>query len=176
MEKKRNLTLMQKMTLWFTLIILLPSCVLSMVLYRTMTARAYDLLVEDNYAVLNIARESISRSAASVENMVEMLSLDSDLNQLLSDGKQTQYQRVVKILFELGDLFSQAQLMLSGLDARVSLYFMDARIPETYWSFLRFERLERRENYQRFLSTGKNAGWSGLDWIYPEETDLRPVG
>lgn len=176
MEKKRNLTLMQKMTLWFTLIILLPSCVLSMVLYRTMTARAYDLLVEDNYAVLNIARESISRSAASVENMVEMLSLDSDLNKLLSDGKQTQYQRVVKILFELGDLFSQAQLMLSGLDARVSLYFMDARIPETYWSFLRFERLERRENYQRFLSTGKNAGWSGLDWIYPEETDLRPSG
>ena len=71
MEKKRNLTLMQKMTLWFTLIILLPSCVLSMVLYRTMTARAYDLLVEDNYAVLNIARESISRSAASVENMVD---------------------------------------------------------------------------------------------------------
>ena len=89
-EKGKSLSLMQKMMIWFILIILLPSCVLSLVLYRTLTDRAYDLLVEDNCAVLNIARESIGRSAASVENMVEMVSLDTDLNKLLSDRRQTQ--------------------------------------------------------------------------------------
>ena len=52
MEKKRSLSLMQKMTLWFILIILLPSCVLSVVLCRALTDRAYDILVEDHYAVL----------------------------------------------------------------------------------------------------------------------------
>ncbi|MDY3279019.1 MAG: hypothetical protein SOX25_02770, partial [Eubacteriales bacterium] len=89
MEKKRSLSLMQKMMLWFILIILLPSCVLSVVLYRALTDRAYDILVEDHYAVLSIARESVSRSAASVENLVEMLSLNAELNQLAADSKQS---------------------------------------------------------------------------------------
>lgn len=63
--------------------------------------------MEDHYAVLGIARESISRSAASVESMVEMLSLNAELNKLLTDSKQTPYQRVVKILFDVGDTVAQ---------------------------------------------------------------------
>lgn len=176
MEKKRSLSLMQKMTLWFILIILLPSCVLSVVLCRALTDRAYDILVEDHYAVLGIARESISRSAASVESMVEMLSLNADLNKLLTDSKQTPYQRVVKILFDVGDTVAQAQLMLSGLDARVTLFSEDERIPETYWNFLRLKRLDSLPQYERFLLAGETRGWGGIGPVYPTETVLRPAG
>ena len=176
MVKKRSLSLMQKMTLWFILIILLPSCVLSVVLCRALTDRAYDILVEDHYAVLGIARESISRSAASVENMVEMLSLNAELNKLLTDSKQTPYQRVVKILFDVGDTVAQAQLMLSGLDARVTLFSEDERIPETYWSFLRLKRLDSLPQYERFLLAGETRGWGGIGPVYPTETVLRPAG
>ena len=176
MEKKRSLSLMQKMTLWFILIILLPSCVLSVVLCRALTDRAYDILVEDHYAVLGIARESISRSAASVENMVEMLSLNAELNKLLTDSKQTPYQRVVKILFDVGDTVAQAQLMLSGLDARVTLFSEDERIPETYWNFLRLKRLDSLPQYERFLLAGETRGWGGIGPVYPTETVLRPAG
>lgn len=176
MEKKRSLSLMQKMTLWFILIILLPSCVLSVVLCRALTDRAYDILVEDHYAVLGIARESISRSSASVENMVEMLSLNAELNKLLTDSKQTPYQRVVKILFDVGDTVAQAQLMLSGLDARVTLFSEDERIPETYWNFLRLKRLDSLPQYERFLLAGETRGWGGIGPVYPAETVLRPAG
>ena len=176
MEKKRSLSLMQKMTLWFILIILLPSCVLSVVLCRALTDRAYDILVEDHYAVLGIARESISRSAASVESMVEMLSLNAELNKLLTDSKQTPYQRVVKILFDVGDTVAQAQLMLSGLDARVTLFSEDERIPETYWNFLRLKRLDSLPQYERFLLAGETRGWGGIGPVYPTETVLRPAG
>lgn len=175
-EKGKSLSLMQKMMIWFILIILLPSCVLSLVLYRTLTDRAYDLLVEDNCAVLNIARESIGRSAASVENMVEMVSLDTDLNKLLSDRRQTQYQRVVKILYEVNELIAQTQLMLSEMDARLSVYFSDAAIPETYWTLMKLERLEGSEDYAAFLRTGETKGWAGVDYVYPLETTLRPAG
>lgn len=176
MEKKRSLSLMQKMTLWFILIILLPSCALSVVLCRALTDRAYDILVEDHYAVLGIARESISRSAASVESMVEMLSLNAELNKLLTDSKQTPYQRVVKILFDVGDTVAQAQLMLSGLDARVTLFSEDERIPETYWNFLRLKRLDGLPQYERFLLAGETRGWGGIGPVYPTETVLRPAG
>lgn len=176
MEKKRSLSLMQKMTLWFILIILLPSCVLSVVLCRALTDRAYDILVEDHYAVLGIARESISRSAASVESMVEMLSLNAELNKLLTDSKQTPYQRVVKILFDVGDTVAQAQLMLSGLDARVTLFSEDERIPETYWNFLRLKRLDSLPQYEHFLLAGETRGWGGIGPVYPTETVLRPAG
>ena len=176
MEKKRSLSLMQKMTLWFILIILLPSCVLSVVLCRALTDRAYDILVEDHYAVLGIARESISRSAASVESMVEMLSLNAELNKLLTDSKQTPYQRVVKSLFDVGDTVAQAQLMLSGLDARVTLFSEDERIPETYWNFLRLKRLDSLPQYERFLLAGETRGWGGIGPVYPTETVLRPAG
>lgn len=176
MVKKRSLSLMQKMTLWFILIILLPSCVLSVVLCRALTDRAYDILVGDHYAVLGIARESISRSAASVENMVEMLSLNAELNKLLTDSKQTPYQRVVKILFDVGDTVAQAQLMLSGLDARVTLFSEDERIPETYWNFLRLKRLDSLPQYERFLLAGETRGWGGIGPVYPTETVLRPAG
>lgn len=176
MVKKRSLSLMQKMTLWFILIILLPSCVLSVVLCRALTDRAYDILVEDHYAVLGIARESISRSAASVESMVEMLSLNAELNKLLTDSKQTPYQRVVKILFDVGDTVAQAQLMLSGLDARVTLFSEDERIPETYWNFLRLKRLDSLPQYERFLLAGETRGWGGIGPVYPTETVLRPAG
>ena len=176
MEKKRSLSIMQKMTLWFILIILLPSCVLSVVLCRALTDRAYDILVEDHYAVLGIARESISRSAASVENMVEMLSLNAELNKLLTDSNQTPYQRVVKILFDVGDTVAQAQLMLSGLDARVTLFSEDERIPETYWNFLRLKRLDSLPQYERFLLAGETRGWGGIGPVYPTETVLRPAG
>lgn len=176
MEKKRSLSLMQKMTLWFILIILLPSCALSVVLCRALTDRAYDILVEDHYAVLGIARESISRSAASVESMVEMLSLNAELNKLLTDSKQTPYQRVVKILFDVGDTVAQAQLMLSGLDARVTLFSEDERIPETYWNFLRLKRLDSLPQYERFLLAGETRGWGGIGPVYPTETVLRPAG
>lgn len=176
MEKKRSLSLMQKMTLWFILIILLPSCALSVVLCRALTDRAYDILVEDHYAVLGIARESISRSAASVESMVEMLSLNAELNKLLTDSKQTPYQRVVKILFDVGDTVAQAQLMLSGLDARVTLFSEDERIPETYWNFLRLKRLGSLPQYERFLLAGETRGWGGIGPVYPTETVLRPAG
>ena len=176
MEKKRSLSLMQKMTLWFILIILLPSCVLSVVLCRALTDRAYDILVEDHYAVLGIARESISRSAASVESMVEMLSLNAELNKLLTDSKQTPYQRVVKILFDVGDTVAQAQLMLSGLDARVTLFSEDERSPETYWNFLRLKRLDSLPQYERFLLAGETRGWGGIGPVYPTETVLRPAG
>ena len=176
MEKKRSLSLMQKMMLWFILIILLPSCVLSVVLYRALTDRAYDILVEDHYAVLSIARESVSRSAASVENMVEMLSLNAELNQLVADSKQSPYQRVLKILYDVGETVAQAQLMLSSLDARVTLYSADTRIPETYWIFLRLERLETASPYQRFLQQGANRGWGGIGPVYPRETTLRTAG
>lgn len=176
MEKKRSLSLMQKMTLWFILIILLPSCVLSVVLCRALTDRAYDILVEDHYAVLGIARESISRSAASVESMVEMLSLNAELNKLLTDSKQTPYQRVVKILFDVGDTVAQAQLMLSGLEARVTLFSEDERIPETYWNFLRLKRLDSLPQYERFLLAGETRGWGGIGPVYPTETVLRPAG
>ena len=176
MVKKRSLSLMQKMTLWFILIILLPSCVLSVVLCRALTDRAYDILVKDHYAVLGIARESISRSAASVESMVEMLSLNAELNKLLTDSKQTPYQRVVKILFDVGDTVAQAQLMLSGLDARVTLFSEDERIPETYWNFLRLKRLDSLPQYERFLLAGETRGWGGIGPVYPTETVLRPAG
>lgn len=176
MEKKRSLSLMQKMTLWFILIILLPSCALSVVLCRALTDRAYDILVEDHYAVLGIARESISRSAASVESMVEMLSLNAELNKLLTDSKQTPYQRVVKILFDVGDTVAQAQLMLSGLDAHVTLFSEDERIPETYWNFLRLKRLDSLPQYERFLLAGETRGWGGIGPVYPTETVLRPAG
>ena len=175
MVKKRSLSLMQKMTLWFILIILLPSCALSVVLCRALTDRAYDILVEDHYAVLGIARESISRSAASVESMVEMLSLNAELNKLLTDSKQTPYQRVVKILFDVGDTVAQAQLMLSGLDARVTLFSEDERIPETYWNFLRLKRLDSLPQYERFLLAGETRGWGGIGPVYPTETVLRPA-
>lgn len=173
MKKTKSLTMMQKLMLWFVLIILLPSLVLSMVLYRALTDRAYDILVEDRYAVLGIARESIDRSAASVENMVEMLSLNAELNTLVADGKQTLYQRVLK-LYDVSETVAQAQLMLSGLDARVTLYSADDSIPETYWGFLHMERMESMPHYQRFLAQEKSRGWGGVGPVYPKETVLRP--
>lgn len=91
-----------------------------------------------------------------------MLSLNAELNKLLTDSKQTPYQRVVKILFDVGDTVAQAQLMLSGLDARVTLFSEDERIPETYWNFLRLKRLDSLPQYERFLLAGETRGWGGI--------------
>ncbi len=173
MKKKKSLTLMQKMMIWFILIILLPSLMLSSILYRVQTDRAYDILVENHYAVLGMARESILRSAASVENLVEMLSLNAELHQLVADSKQTPYQRVMKILYDVGESIAQAQLMLSDLNARITLYSADDRIPETYWTFLHLDRLENMTSYQNFLTNDKSKGWGGVGLMYPQETVLR---
>ena len=100
----------------------------------------------------------------------------AELNKLLTDSKQTPYQRVVKILFDVGDTVAQAQLMLSGLDARVTLFSEDERIPETYWNFLRLKRLDSLPQYERFLLAGETRGWGGIGPVYPTETVLRPAG
>ena len=105
-----------------------------------------------------------------------MLSLNAELNQLAADSKQSPYQRVLKILYDVGETVAQAQLMLSSLDARVTLYSADTRIPETYWNFLRLERLETASPYQRFLQQGANRGWGGIGPVYPPETTLRTAG
>lgn len=172
-KKKQSLTMMQKMMLWFMLIILLPSCILSAVLYQALTDRAYELLVEENNAVMNIARESIHRSANSVESIVENISLDQELRRLLTDSRQTTYQRIATILYDVENTISRAKLMLSGLDARFTLFFADEQIPEAYWTYLKLERLEDMPNYQHFLQMNTSSGWGGIGKLYPEETIIR---
>lgn len=163
-------SLARKMMRWFMLIILVPSSVLSIVLYATAAGRNYDTLVGDYSAMLGMVAENIQNNAALVENIMEVLSYNSDILKLLTDEKQNQFSRVIAQQYDVSDVLAQSKAFLAPLGANIVLFAEDARVPVSYWYLLNMWDVQGEPDYQAFLASGKNAGWVGLGPIYPEST------
>lgn len=163
-------SLVRKMMLWFMLVILVPTVVLSVFLYATAAGRYYDTLVEDDYAMLRMAGENIQSNAAMVENIMEVLSFNRDVLKLLTDDKQSQYSRVIAQQYDVYDAIAQSRAFLSPLEANIVLFAKDERVPVSYWYLLNLESALDTPDYQAFIHSGKNDAWVGTGMIYPEST------
>ncbi|WP_346026460.1 sensor histidine kinase [Beduinella massiliensis] len=167
-------SLARKMMLWFTLVILVPSVVLSIFLYGTAAGRYYDTLVEDDYAILGMACENIRNSSAMVENIVEVLSFNRDVLKLLTDERMSQYSRVIMQQNEVQEALAQSRAFLSPLEANIVLFARDERVPVSYWYLLNLNSALDTPDYQAFAQSGRSDAWVGMGMIYPPSTVIFP--
>lgn len=170
MGAKRKSGLMRNALKLYVLAILVPSTVLSAWLCATTVQYHTRQTVEDGQTVLRVMRDSILTNASLVENMTDLLAYDNGVQRLLSNVRMSDYERIVTQIYDVRETIGLAQSYLGELDGNIVLFAADERVPESFWSVMRMNRLEGTEDYERFQASGGESAWVGIAPLRPEST------
>ena len=158
MEEHRRRSLLSRLTVMFSVIILLGCAVICVYTYRIEMNQQLEECYNANLVMLRTLGQEMDNTLAQVEILTQELAYDPDVTRIFQEQNLNRF--IVDLMFEVQRRVEVSESHLAGLNADVLLVRPDDKMPESYGLCVNAPYMANRPDYADFLQSGQSAGWS----------------
>lgn len=158
MSQRRTISLLNKLTLLFSVIILFACAVICVYTYRIEINRQVDECYNANMLLMRSLAQEIDNALAQVEIITQELAYDTDIKDTFQEDDVSRF--IVKLMFDAQERVEISESHLSSLNADMVLIRLDDMMPESYGLSINRSYMAERKDFMAFLADNRISGWS----------------
>lgn len=161
MSQRRPISLLNKLTLLFSVIILFACAVICVYTYRIEINRQVDECYNANMLLMRSLAQEIDNALAQVEIITQALAYDTDIKDTFQEDDVSRF--IVKLMFDAQERVEISESHLSSLNADMVLIRLDDMMPESYGLSVNRSYMAERKDFMAFLADNRISGWSTVE-------------
>lgn len=161
MSQRRPISLLNKLTLLFSVIILFACAVICVYTYRIEINRQVDECYNANMLLMRSLAQEIDNALAQVEIITQELAYDTDIKDTFQEDDVSRF--IVKLMFDAQERVEISESHLSSLNADMVLIRLDDMMPERYGLSVNRSYMAERKDFMAFLADNRISGWSTVE-------------
>lgn len=161
MSQRRPISLLNKLTLLFSVIILFACAVICVYTYRIEINRQVDECYNANMLLMRSLAQEIDNALAQVEIITQELAYDTDIKDTFQENDVSRF--IVKLMFDAQERVEISESHLSSLNADMVLIRLDDMMPESYGLSVNRSYMAERKDFMAFLVDNRISGWSTVE-------------
>ncbi len=161
MSQRRPISLLNKLTLLFSVIILFACAVICVYTYRIEINRQVDECYNANMLLMRSLAQEIDNALAQVEIITQELAYDPDIKDTFQEDDVSRF--IVKLMFDAQERVEISESHLSSLNADMVLIRLDDMMPESYGLSINRSYMAERKDFMAFLADNRISGWSTVE-------------
>ena len=161
MSQRRPISLLNKLTLLFSVIILFACAVICVYTYRIEINRQVDECYNANMLLMRSLAQEIDNALAQVEIITQELAYDTDIKDTFQEDDVSRF--IVKLMFDAQERVEISESLLSSLNADMVLIRLDDMMPESYGLSINRSYMAERKDFMAFLAENRISGWSTVE-------------
>lgn len=161
MSQRRPISLLNKLTLLFSVIILFACAVMCVYTYRIEINRQVDECYNANMLLMRSLAQEIDNALAQVEIITQELAYDTDIKDTFQEDDVSRF--IVKLMFDAQERVEISESHLSSLNADMVLIRLDDMMPESYGLSINRSYMAERKDFMAFLVDNRISGWSTVE-------------
>lgn len=161
MSQRRPISLLNKLTLLFSVIILFACAVICVYIYRIEINRQVDECYNANMLLMRSLAQEIDNALAQVEIITQELAYDTDIKDTFQEDDVSRF--IVKLMFDAQERVEISESHLSSLNADMVLIRLDDMMPESYGLSVNRSYMAERKDFMAFLADNRISGWSTVE-------------
>ena len=161
MSQRRPISLLNKLTLLFSVIILFACAVMCVYTYRIEINRQVDECYNANMLLMRSLAQEIDNALAQVEIITQELAYDTDIKDTFQEDDVSRF--IVKLMFDAQERVEISESHLSSLNADMVLIRLDDMMPESYGLSINRSYMAERKDFMAFLADNRISGWSTVE-------------
>ena len=161
MSQRRPISLLNKLTLLFSVIILYACAVICVYTYRIEINRQVDECYNANMLLMRSLAQEIDNALAQVEIITQELAYDTDIKDTFQEDDVSRF--IVKLMFDAQERVEISESHLSSLNADMVLIRLDDMMPESYGLSVNRSYMAERKDFMAFLADNRISGWSTVE-------------
>ncbi len=161
MSQRRPISLLNKLTLLFSVIILFACAVICVYTYRIEINRQVDECYNANMLLMRSLAQEIDNALAQVEIITQELAYDTDIKDTFQEDDVSRF--IVKLMFDAQERVEISESHLSSLNADMVLIRLDDMMPESYGLSINRSYMTERKDFMAFLADNRISGWSTVE-------------
>lgn len=161
MSQRRPISLLNKLTLLFSVIILFACAVICVYTYRIEINRQVDECYNANMLLMRSLAQEIDNALAQVEIITQELAYDTDIKDAFQEDDVSRF--IVKLMFDAQERVEISESHLSSLNADMVLIRLDDMMPESYGLSVNRSYMAERKDFMAFLADNRISGWSTVE-------------
>ena len=161
MSQRRPISLLNKLTLLFSVIILFACAVICVYTYRIEINRQVDECYNANMLLMRSLAQEIDNALAQVEIITQELAYDTDIKDTFQEDDVSRF--IVKLMFDAQECVEISESHLSSLNADMVLIRLDDMMPESYGLSVNRSYMAERKDFMAFLADNRISGWSTVE-------------
>lgn len=161
MSQRRPISLLNKLTLLFSVIILFACAVICVYTYRIEINRQVDECYNANMLLMRSLAQEIDNALAQVEIITQELAYDTDIKDTFQEDDVSRF--IVKLMFDAQERVEISESHLSSLNADMVLIRLDDMMPESYGLSVNRSYMAERKDFVAFLADNRISGWSTVE-------------
>ena len=161
MSQRRPISLLNKLTLLFSVIILFACAVMCVYTYRIEINRQVDECYNANMLLMRSLAQEIDNALAQVEIITQELAYDTDIKDTFQEDDVSRF--IVKLMFDAQERVEISESHLSSLNADMVLIRLDDMMPESYGLSINRSYMAERKDFMAFLTDNRISGWSTVE-------------
>ena len=161
MSQRRPISLLNKLTLLFSVIILFACAVICVYTYRIEINRQVDECYNANMLLMRSLAQEIDNALAQVEIITQELAYDTDIKDTFQENDVSRF--IVKLMFDAQERVEISESHLSSLNADMVLIRLDDMMPESYGLSVNRSYMAERKDFMAFLADNRISGWSTVE-------------
>ena len=168
MSRHRPISLLNKLTLLFSVIIIFACAVICVYTYRIEINRQVDEYYNTNMLLMRSLGQEIDNALAQAEIITQELAYDSNIMEVFQVDDVSSF--IVKLMFDAQERVEISESHLSNLNADMMLIRLDDVMPESYGLCVNMSYMAGRQDFSSFLEDNRISGWSSVE--SPSDTTL----
>lgn len=161
MSQRRPISLLNKLTLLFSVIILFACAVICVYTYCIEINRQVDECYNANMLLMRSLAQEIDNALAQVEIITQELAYDTDIKDTFQENDVSRF--IVKLMFDAQERVEISESHLSSLNADMVLIRLDDMMPESYGLSINRSYMAERKDFMAFLADNRISGWSTVE-------------
>lgn len=158
MGNRRPFSLLSKLTVLFSLIIVAACAAICVYTFRIEMNRQLDDCYNTNMLLMRSLSQEIDNALAQVEIVTQELAYDPNVIDVFQESNVNSF--IVKLMFAAQERVEISESHLSNLSADVRLIRLDDVMPESYGLCVNSSYMDNRADYEAFLESGGISGWT----------------
>ena len=158
MKEHRRRSLLSRLTVMFSVIILLGCAVICVYTYRIEMNQQLEECYNTNIVMLRTLGQEMDNTLAQVEILTQELAYDPDVTRIFREQNLNRF--IIDLMFKAQRRVEISESHLTGLNADVLLVRPDDKMPERYGLCVNASYMANRLDYIDFLQSGQSVGWS----------------
>lgn len=158
MKEHRRRSLLSRLTVMFSVIILLGCAVICVYTYRIEMNQQLEECYNTNMVMLRTLGQEMDNTLAQVEILTQELAYDPDVTRIFREQNLNRF--IIDLMFKAQRRVEISESHLTGLNADVLLVRPDDKMPERYGLCINASYMANRLDYTDFLQSRQSVGWS----------------
>ena len=162
----RNMSITRKITISFSIIILIPVLVIGYGTFYQIKGSIQEKTIKNMHQYILSIENNVNLTRVLVENTANSITYSKEIHNFLMKGYVYNAESLNYYKFLLIPFMEHAEIFNGSDIKRISIYYKNYNVPEYGYFFLKENRIENLNWYKEFINSDKDESW-----IYRNQAD-----